>query len=376
MLNKNRVRKALVPLMFAGLAAPGLLSGCGDAFGECDPNLAVKFKALNAAVNGLVTVSGEIKAGLAVACASIATDLGATDVPDVGDGSGVSDDDLKAACASASASLDAEVQAGVTIALSIEGGSCEVNAEAQFSCEASCDVSGGCEPGSIDIRCEPGQLSGECTAECSGSCTVETGSVTCEGKCGGTCEGECSGMCEGGSGMNQCNGNCSGSCTGECSGTCEVVAPSASCSGSCKGECSVSFTAPSCEGTIEPPSCDLDVDCQAGCDGQAKFEAKCTPPKVTVNISGGASANLKTTLEANFPAIIELGETKAKLVVNAAGDVASAFGSAAAAIVTAPACALEFGADFGASIAGSVEASASVSVSVSASASVSGSAGG
>ena len=47
MLNKNRIRKALWQLMFAGLATPGLLSGRGDAFGQCDPNLAVELKGRN-----------------------------------------------------------------------------------------------------------------------------------------------------------------------------------------------------------------------------------------------------------------------------------------------------------------------------------------
>ena len=172
MTKRIQLRRALVPVFFLGLVGPGFLSGCDELTDGCDPDLAAKFNALNDAATGLVAVSKEIKGGLAVACANIATDLGAADVPDVGDGSSVSDEDLTAACNAATASLDAEFQAGVQIIVTVDGGGCEVNAEAQFSCEASCDVEGGCSPGSIDVRCEPGKLSGECSAECSGSCSV------------------------------------------------------------------------------------------------------------------------------------------------------------------------------------------------------------
>jgi hypothetical protein len=372
-------RFGAAPILMIGLGAPALFaSGCDDDAlgGNCAADIAVKFEQLSAAVEGLVKVSGQIKGSVAVACANIANDLGAADVPDVGNGSNVSDDDMQAACAAANASLNAELDAGVSISISVAGGKCSVNAEAQFSCEASCSVDGSCDPGTLEARCDPGELSGSCAAECEGSCTVTSGSVECEGKCEGTCSGTCSGGCEGTQNGGTCDGICTGSCSGGCEGTCEVVAPGASCSGSCKGGCSVAYTAPSCEAELKPPSCELDADCQAGCDGQAKFEATCTPPEVIVVISGGASANLQATLEANLPAIFNAFEVQGKLVVDAAGQVATSFGAAAQAIVTVPACALKFGADFAADISGAASASASVSVSVSASAEVGGTASG
>ncbi len=367
------IRYAATPVLLLGLASPALLQGCSDDLG-CDPQLGAKFEALNTAVNSLVKVTGEIKGSLAVACAGIATDLGGTP-PDVGNGADVSDDDLTAACDAASLAVDAELKAGASVTVAIEGGECTVNAEAQFSCEASCDVNGECTPGSVTASCDPGELS----VKCGGSCEVNAvckGSVEVAANCEGTCSGNCNGTCDGNTtdGAVKCNGECKGTCTGEC----KITASGGIDCGAeakCKGGCSGTATLPTCEGEIKPPECKMDADCQAGCDGQAKFEASCTEPKVTVVVTGTANANLGTTLEANLPKVFKAAG-QLELVASAAGDVADAFVSATQAIATAPACVLEFGSDFAGSIAASAEASVSVSVSVEASASVSGKAGG
>ena len=374
-MTRNRFYKlAAAPVLLAGLTAPVLFSsGCGDD--ACDAQIAVRFETLQVAAEGLMNASAELKGSVGLACATIADDLGATDVPTVSDWSTASDDDIEAACGSAQASIQAELDANVTITLAIEGGKCEVNAEAQFDCEASCSVEGGCDPGTVEVRCDPGELSGECSGTCTANAYCE-GSATVEAECSGECGGNCTGTCDG----NDVDGaKCEGRCEGKCTGSCHLAADAnINCGGNvdCKGGCNVAYTAPSCEGTLEPPSCDIDADCQAGCEGQANFEAECTPPSVSVEITGNAHANLQATLEANLPEIFSAFELRGKLVLDAAGGVAQAFGGAVEAMISIPACVLNYGSDFAASVAGSAEASASVSVSVSASAEVGGTAGG
>jgi hypothetical protein len=370
MLKNSRVRKALMPLMFAGLAAPGFLTGCGDDPFGCEDSVKVRINAFNDAVAALTTASASMKASVGVACVNIAKSLGAMDVMDPA-GNDMTDDELKSACSIASTSLKTAVSADATFAITVEGGECTIDASAQLNCEASCDVSGSCTPPSVEVACEAGKLSGGCTAECSGSCTVETGSVSCEGKCGGTCEGSCDGECSAQDGMGNCAGSCKGSCTGECKGSCEVVAPSASCSGKCTGGCSVDFQAPSCEGELDLGGCDIDADCSAGCNGEAKLEASCTPPKVVIVSS--LDAAIVADLQVNLGEIFLAFDVKGQAFVDAALDVADkGVGVLTAATESLGCAALSAGADFSAAASASV----SVSVSVEASASVGGSAGG
>lgn len=363
---------------FAILTLPGLTAtGCGALDpSACDETIAARIESFTAAVDALVKVSGEMKASVGASCVAIANDLGQENVPELGDPSGDGfDQNLEAACSLASAGIDAELEAGATISLEIIGGQCKIAADAQLSCEASCDVSGGCQPGSVELRCEPGELSGSCDAECTGSCTVTTGSVECAGECSGTCSGECDGTCATKDGNGNCTGKCSGKCSGSCTGTCSVVPPSAKCSGSCKGGCSVEYTAPSCEGELTPPSCDIDVDCQAGCDAQAKLEAECTAPEIKVTVEGGVSGNLGSTLEKNLPALYTAAFEQGEAVVNAAVLVAERSGPAVAAVLDSVGCVAQFGANVAGKFEAAASASVSVSVSVSASASVSGKAG-
>jgi hypothetical protein len=376
MKTKKIYQLAAVPAIALGLGAPMFLAGgCGEAGLDCAADVQAKVKAFQGAVDALVAVSAEMKAAIAVSCAKIATDLGATDVPDVSKPETLTDDDLQKACDAATLKLDAELQAGAEISLEIVGGECHVNASAQLSCEASCSVEGGCDPGSIDIRCEPGELSGSCEAECQGSCTVTSGSVSCEGGCSGTCQGDCSGECATTDGGGKCAGKCEGTCKGECTGTCEVVPPSAKCEGSCKGGCSIAYKAPQCEGELKPPSCDINAECKGGCNAQGQLDAECTPPKIKVTVTGGANGNLAATLEANLPEIFLAFKVQGGLFLDAAAYVAETAVDVAGAVITIPACVLVFGADLATKFGASVEASVSVSVSVEASASVGGKAG-
>lgn len=427
--------KRFQTLMLAIPVAFGL-GACNaeDVLGKCeDPDLGAKVEALSVASEALISASAAVKLDLFTACNAIAEDLDETPVTPATAGA-PTDAELTEACELASGQIDAAITAGASFELVYVPPRCEVNASAQLSCEANCDVSGECTPGSVDVRCDPGQLSvqcegsceaeayceadvafecegvceGTCTGTCEGSCS---GTAECEGSCEGSCEGTamCEGTCEGtcsvaldsdGNCMGECDGTCSAavSCMGTCEGTCTAavmcegkcdVSCGGTCQGSCKldaaascgamascrGGCDGEFTAPKCEGELMPPSCDVDVDCQAGCEGQASFEATCTKPELTVVAEASVSAELSATLTTNLPTVFQAGK-KAALMLEAAGDVATATGNVVSAAGAELACIAAFGADAAAQVTASARASVSVSVSIEASASVSGSAAG
>jgi hypothetical protein len=326
-----------------------------------------------------------MRAKLAVACAGIAKDLGETP-PDVGDGRSVSDDTMKQACDLASTAIKAKIAASGNVVPIVEGGHCEVDAQAQFDCEAQCDVDGKCMPPSIEARCDPGDLSGECdgtcmaSAYCEGSATVAANcqgscDATCTGTCGGNCVGTCDGTNSTGSCAGQCVGRCDQSCKGTCTGNCKLDASAMVTCGamaSCRGGCTVAYKAPKCEGELKPPSCNIDAECEAGCSGQGTLTATCTPPKVT--ILAGADAALAATLEANLPAIVDVAAQGA-LVAKAAADVATAATSVVTEVADSAGCAVIYGVDFATKLKGSVDASLTITVSVQATAGVVGAVG-
>lgn len=421
------------PVLVVALAAPTVMScssakDLAEAAQGCDEFKAgAKFDAsLNVDANvrvfmqasaDLSQVAGNMKAAVKTACANMATDLGADDTWTA---KGDSDDAVTEACSAASAKINAIMQAGaqanVTFALSISGGQCTVDAQAQANCEASCQVDASCKEPDISVRCDPGELSGQCSgtcnanatcegsasveADCQGSCSA-TCTGTCSGECNGTVTGGCSGTCEGkcdgqatpdGGQANcagtcegrctqpaagaTCSGKCSASCTGKCSGECKLDAnANISCGANvnCKGGCSVAYTAPSCEGELKPPTCQGDANCQGSCSGSASVNAHCTPPQVELVATGNVTTDIDkliATVKTNLPALLLAAETQGKLAISAAGKVVAAgeavvkgagsLGGKAIACATVAAKA-------------SVAASASVNVSVQASASASGS---
>ncbi|MBI4954475.1 MAG: hypothetical protein HY908_20795 [Myxococcales bacterium] len=372
---KSLRRVTALPALLVLVGAPVLLAGgCKKALSgalDCDASLEVKFEALSNAADALVNVSTSLKASVATACFNIATDLG--EAPPA-DPANYTDDDVTTACNLATAALNAEFSGGANINLVIEGGHCEVNAQAQFNCEASCDVSGSCTPGSIEVQCDPGELSVVCEGSCDVGATCE-GSVTVEANCEGSCEGTCNGTCNGANSSAYCAGTCSGTCSGDCV---LDTAVQGGCGGTakCTGGCTGNYTAPSCTGTLNPPACNIDAECEAGCQGQASLEASCTPPSVSIEVVAAGSANLQSTLEANLPAIWNAFELQGRVAIEAAGTVATTFGGVVTALGSIPACALLFVGDIAGAVTGTVSASASLSVSVSASASVGGSASG
>jgi hypothetical protein len=391
-MSRTRGLRALSGPVLLGILSASTFTACGDGSGnalECEANISAKADAFSTSVDALVTASADMKASLYVACARIAADLGEDADPTA---TNVTDEELTDTCDLAvTAIASAKASVSGSIELIYVPPRCEVAASAQLSCEASCDVDAMCQPGTIEARCTPGELSGRCEGTCTGEIRCEgTASVAaaCEGKCAaectGTCEGTCKGECDGtcsamgtsgeceGTCSGECKGSCSATCTGTCNGSCTLEANAmveCDAQATCKGECSVEFEAPKCEAELEPPSCDIDADCEAGCKGQAQFKATCTEPEVSVVAMG--NAELTATLEANLPVVFEVG-ARAQLVAEAAGSVATSAVDVAGEVAGSVQCVASYGADFAAKMQASAEASVSVSVSVMASASVSG----
>jgi hypothetical protein len=365
------------------VVAMGLATGCSakDKLTDCD--IGAKIDAFSDSINGLVTVSADMRMTLVTACSKITggsfTKTEATDM------------DVKTACDKASAEIKANFSGKASVEL--VPGKCEINAQAQLDCEGSCDVNATCDPGSIEARCTEGQLSVECKGECTGELTCEGSAnlaVECEAQCNGTCSGSCSGTCNGtcsgtcdvknadGSCAGKCTGTCEGSCSASCSGTCKGSCTydanaTATCDATarCKGTCSVEGTAPKCEAELREPSCEADADCQAACKGQASFKADCTPP--TIVIKGSVDADFAARVEANLPAIVEVSY-QAELAAKAAGDVSSKGQAVLSAAADVPACALKVAGQIGGQFRAAADAALSVQASVTVSASVSGSA--
>ncbi|HHH11440.1 MAG TPA: hypothetical protein ENK23_05130, partial [Sorangium sp.] len=376
MTKRKWMRFGATPMLLLGLSAPFWMTAC-DPAEVCDADLAASLKELNIAVESLVAVSSDIRFDVATACANIATDLGETDVPTITDADTVTDEMLTTACNKASAALDGALSAGVVINIAIEGGHCEINADAQFTCEGECGVDATCDPGTIDVRCKPGELAVKCSADCKvgGSCQgTATVKANCNGSCDGVCQGTCNGTATGADGT-VCNSTCKGTCTGECKLDADVDVD-CGVDAYCKGGCDADFTAPRCEGEMTPPTCEVDAECQAACEGQAKFEASCTEPKIYVEVVSGTNQALVDTLTANFGKIVEVAVDKGPLVVSASADVATKFADASAAVGGTALCGAVTAANLAANAALATSATATVNVSVKASVNVQGSASG
>lgn len=339
--------------------------------------------------------AGKLDADLAAACGGLATDLGKP-------GTYATGPDACKAAVSAMGDIRGKLGASAKISLFVEPPRCSASLDAMAACVGKCDAS--VDPGSVEVKCEPGKLSGTCEAECSGSCQMDV-AAKCEGKCtgscdakfSGTCGGECNGKCDGksqkgGTCSGKCEGKCSaqaeGTCGGSCSGSCALKA-AGKCSGTCSGDCSVAMKAPKCDGKIEPPK--ASAECNAKCDADISAKLECTPAKVGLNVVGGADAALvaqyKGAIEKNLPAVLKIAIGMKDQAMGVAGNVKTVVegvqktvvslksdpkvGARLTACVAAP-----FKAAFDAAASVKANIDVSVEVKASASASASGSAGG
>ena len=356
-----------------------IAEGCNEfrADAQWGANLDIDFrvKSFMGASGAFITLADEMMADVTAACQGIAK---ATNRDETKWSSLEGAKRLEAVCAEAELGFDEVIKANANVQLValVEGGKCEASLDASAECNARCDVSGQCTPAQLEAKCEPGKLAGSCKAECRGACSADVGAtVECRGSCSAVCNGKCAGECSSGD-SNNCNGRCDGTCEGTCSGACELEANAAvQCDGTCRGECSVEFEAPHCEGKITPPECELDADCQASCNAQVQAKASCTPPKVTIELAGGATADLQAlaaALEEHLPKLIVNGIERGQaaldagqVLVEVGGNLEGALTSSGKAFVCATQAATA-----------SLNASVEVKVSVEASASIGGKAAG
>jgi hypothetical protein len=379
MNSTTKLRFLATPLALAALIAP--LASCGDIGAQPLPDFCCKdfvpgadvltvdwgiegeagltFGAFMQAAADFSGAANAVVNDVAGACQAIAIDLGAspTAVKE-----SAPDKRVTAWCNEAVARIG---QAGVKgkISISVQPPVCTANVSAQANCEASCTASVECEAelGNVELRCDPGELSGTCEAQCTGTCEGSANlAVNCEGKCNGTCEGKCTG------GSNT-GGNCTGTCEGTCRGSCEMAADAdVQCNGSCTGGCSVALKAPKCTGKLKPPSasCQGSADCNASCEASASARIECKEP--SVEISGAAEFQaVITTLKLNLPKIFAVAQVRGELLLENAGAVLdiSAKLDPGELSVKGGACLIPAAAAIGQSVA-NIEASLTASVSV------------
>lgn len=296
--------------------------------------------------NALITAARDIDGQMLNACRGMASDLGipASELaPGAGNATspGAATD---AACLRVRTEIEKivreDVVANAHLAVVYTPPVCTVDAAAKLTCLQKCD------PVMVKVsrlECTPGHAYGSCMATCMGRCTGScmggcTG--TCAGTCTGSCNGACNGVCTGTCSAKNQDGTCYGTCTGTCAGTCDGTC-TGSCSASCNGSCNASCTG-TCEGDcavwVTPPQC-TEVqevvtvpDCKTTCDAQAKFEAICTEPSLTVGYgySSGTTAQklavekLLLALRHNYPTMLAVGHRAAVVVKDAAYGYADA----------------------------------------------------
>ena len=285
----------------------------------------------------LTGLGEEIGQEVLAACAGIAVDLGAEDTWSDADGLDVaiSNPERTGACDAATDRI-VEVLAearevNAEVALLVTRGECHVDFEAQAACDQACADSAECEPGTVETRCEPGELSVECHASCEADATcVGTAEVAanCMGQCEAECVGECQGSCIAADGTvtendPNCVGKCTSTCNGECRGRCKIEAEGGIECGAevaCEGGCTGSYSDPVCTSEYTEPECQVDPDCHAACTAQALAEATCDPPRVELFADVTATPELQPlvdTLEANLPALFEAAEARGPLARSA-----------------------------------------------------------
>jgi hypothetical protein len=308
---------------------------------------------------------------LTTACRSISQDLDA-DKTKQEDAEAITDKQarMKAWCDLAVASITtAKGKIGGNLTIVAKTPQCQASVSAKASCQAKCSGTAKC-----DVKLHPPKCSGRLEVSCKGDCTAKAGAkLSCEGKCEGNCEGSCvadaggvkckgacKGTCEAEAGVAGSGIQADGTCSGMCKGTCDVVAPSASCNGSCNGtcevkcsgtaeatvkcdgECKADFEPLKCEGKLEG-GCEVDAKCDANCDASVSAKAECSPPEISVQITGAADLNaagkLQATFEANLGVVLAF---KARLQGMMAVTSTIA-GSADAVVDIKAACILEVG---------------------------------
>ncbi len=444
MKSKSRL-KPFAALALCAVTVPLLASACNSddplgsaASGLCCKNFVVgadlsgqdfglkgqvkgQFVALAQASADLSAVATGALTDVAVACESIARDVGASDddINTVDSMTGDPTAKTKAWCDLATATIKASFSATgkfkATIGVDFQPPTCSASVSAQANCEAGCTVDGQCTADAM-VTCEGGKLptvdctgscaatvdvpsvscTGSCDAQCTGGCTAKANAtIDCEGKCDGsctvdgtaasgsgvqadgTCKGKCDGTCTASGGASV---KCDGTCSGQCKGTCTASGGSAKFE--CNGKCDVTAgTPPRCEGSAQL-DCDVSADCQANCSASVKAKAQCTPPKVAVVLSASADLSVDVqsqlnvavaSLETNLPQILVVLEARgasftagikatADAGVSLSGNLGSLSGEAVLCVPPIVAAVSSATSNFAAALAGSVSVAGAVGV--------------
>ena len=343
------INRSLVAAAALACAASGCISGDSEVLGAtegCDEladgnaaslEIDPQAKEFVLASEELSASIGRISDDVLVACAAMATDLGA---PDTWSNeqtlkARISNDADTGACDVALLRIDekltAAAEADIDIEIAIAEGECHVEFDAQAMCDTECSGNTTCEPGAIEARCEPGSISSICDGSCiAGAFCIGSANVAanCMGKCESMCVGACDGKCYGANGAitendPNCQGKCAARCSGTCAGRCEVdVAAGIACGAGvfCRGTCDGVMESPACTTEFDPPECDVDLACYEACTARLAAQATCTPASVTVIADVSVSQDLEpvvATLNANLPILIEASKAEGKLMQTA-----------------------------------------------------------
>lgn len=352
------------------VSLPFVIASCGGPLGTqlCGGNVSAQITSLLAATASLQTTTVSLEGQVLTACKNIAQDLTGTRP----NPTGTLDAQVMAACTTANTALQGAVT-NTPVVLAVSPPRCSINAMAQLDCEVGCQASASCSPGTVDVRCSPGDLSVVCSGMCSAGATCEATAQAPSVQCNGSCAGVCTGTCSGGTA--NAAGECSGTCVGTCTGNCTITPGAASINcgamARCRGGCSTTGTAPQCEGELTPPTCTGDAQCQAGCEARGSFESTCEPASVAVN---GGNPTLVSTLTTNLPTLLKLRAGLTTLAADAQTLAATAQ-SVGTTLAGIPACALVQANQLTTAASGALAAAASVQVSVSVSVMVTGTAG-
>jgi hypothetical protein len=285
----------------------------------------------------LAGVAAALKTAVKEACVGIDNDLGVTDTwSSLGD-AGDSDDAISntngtGACDTARARIVAIMNghSNANFALVISRGACFTDFAQEAQCESGCNAQQKCDPGTVETRCDPAQLSVVCDGNCSAQASCE-GRVDAEANCDGQCEAECTGHCAGTctdengrmtKDDDNCHGKCKDHCIGKCNGRCQVEATNGiSCGASvaCKGGCSSTFSQPKCETECSPPKCMIDQTCFENCRATAAAKLVCDPPtvKLLADVTAGDDVvKLVATINKNLPPLIHTAEAEGRILVD------------------------------------------------------------
>jgi hypothetical protein len=320
----------------SALSCPEFQPGTGlDASIKVDARVR-EFVQSTADLNSVaVTLKGAVKD----ACIGIDNDLGVTDswsaLGDTDDA--ISNSKGTGACDAARSQIVSIMNAhtNANFALVVSRGECHTDFDQEAKCEVGCSAQQQCDPGTVETRCDPAQLSVVCDGNCSAQASCEgrmDAEANCEGECEAECTGHCMGSCTDESGHKtdndaNCHGKCKAHCSGKCNGHCKIdVSEGIQCGAnvSCKGGCTTSFTQPKCETECTPPKCTIDQTCFENCRATAAAKAVCDPPTVKLLADATAGADvvkLVATINKNLPPLIHSAEAQGRILVDEAQNV-------------------------------------------------------